>query len=91
MDDDKDDDPDEDDLDDLAEDDFDDEFDVEDDFDDEDDLDEDDDPADGYRGAEDRSADSRMSRATGSLTPRNTAPAGGRASLDGPRWPTGAQ
>jgi len=65
VDDDKDDDPDEDDLDDLAEDDFDDEFDVEDDFDDEDDLDEDDDPADGYRGAEDRSADSRMSRATG--------------------------
>jgi hypothetical protein len=50
--------------DDLAEDDFgDDDFDDEDDLDDEDDFDEDDDRE--YRGAADRSADSRMSRATG--------------------------
>jgi Protein of unknown function (DUF3073) len=75
VDDDEDDDPDEDDLDDdldladddLAEDNFsDDDFDDEDDeFADEDGLDEDDDPADGYRVAEDRSASSRMSRASG--------------------------
>jgi hypothetical protein len=53
-----------DDEDDLADDEF-----ADDDFDDEDDLDEDEDedehPADGYRGAVDGSAGSRMSRATG--------------------------
>ncbi len=54
VDDDEDDDPDEEDLDDLADDGL-----AEDDFDNEDD------PADGYRAAEDRSAGSRMSRATG--------------------------
>jgi hypothetical protein len=60
VDDDEDDPDDEDDLadDDLAEDEF---ADGEDEFDE----DEDEDPADGYRGAEDRSAGSRMSRATG--------------------------
>jgi hypothetical protein len=64
VDDDEDDPDDEDDLadDDLAEDEF-----ADDDFDDEDDLDKDEDehPADGYRGAVDGSAGSRMSRATG--------------------------
>ena len=72
VDDDEEDDPDdEDDFDDedlvdddLAEDDFgDDDFDDEDDLDDEDDFDDEDDPE--YRGAADRSAGSRMSRATG--------------------------
>jgi Protein of unknown function (DUF3073) len=60
VDDDEDDPDDEDDL-------ADDEFDDQDEFDDDEDDDEDEDehPADGYRGAVDGSADSRMSRATG--------------------------
>src|SRR5260370_8930153 len=68
VDDDEDDPDDEDDLadDDLAEDEFDDEDEFDEDEDeDEFDEDEDEDPADGHRGAEDRSAGSRMSRATG--------------------------
>ncbi len=66
VDDDEDDPDDEDDLadDDLAEDEFDDEDEFDED-EDEFDEDEDEDPADGHRGAEDRSAGSRMSRATG--------------------------
>jgi hypothetical protein len=64
VDDDEDDDPDDED-DDLAEDDLaEDEFGA-DDFDDEDGFDSGDDPADGHRGPQDRSADSRMSPATG--------------------------